>query len=39
VCKEHIALRWATPRELEQLPLAPTDRHYLNFRLAKKMVL
>jgi len=39
VCNEHIALRWATPSELQHLPLAPSDRQYLNFRLAKKVVL
>jgi mutator protein MutT len=39
VCNEHIALRWATPSELKHVPLAPSDRQYLNFRLAKKIVL
>jgi 8-oxo-dGTP diphosphatase len=35
-CNEHMALLWAKPSELQDLPLAPSDRRYLEFRLAKK---
>ena len=30
VCHEHIALYWGTPSELQQLPLAPCDRLYVD---------
>ena len=30
ICREHIALYWGTPSELQQLPLAPCDRLYVN---------
>jgi len=33
VCREHIKLRWAGLSELAQMPLAPSDRCYLEFRL------
>lgn len=33
VCREHSALRWGRPRELIELPLAPSDRQYVSFRL------
>jgi 8-oxo-dGTP diphosphatase len=36
VCNEHMALRWANPSELQDLPLAPSDRRYLEFRFAKE---
>jgi 8-oxo-dGTP diphosphatase len=35
ICNEHIALFWARPDELRQLPLAPTDRLYVESRLAR----
>ena len=35
-CNEHTALLWAKPSELKDLPLAPSDRRYIEFRLAKK---
>lgn len=28
-CREHTALRWGTPAELARLPLAPTDRRFV----------
>ena len=28
-CHEHVALRWGTPGELATLPLAPSDRRYV----------
>lgn len=36
VCNEHMALMWAKPSELQDLPLAPSDRTYLDFRSTKK---
>jgi hypothetical protein len=33
VCREHIALRWGIPSELAQLPLAPSDRKFVEARL------
>jgi 8-oxo-dGTP diphosphatase len=35
-CNEHAAFRWAKLDELQHLPLAPSDRRYVEFRLAKK---
>lgn len=35
VCHEHISLRWAPLNELTQLPLAPGDRRYVEFRLKR----
>lgn len=32
-CHEHSALQWGRPSELIQLPLAPSDRQYVTFRL------
>ncbi|HEU4565907.1 MAG TPA: NUDIX domain-containing protein [Gemmatimonadaceae bacterium] len=34
-CHEHIALRWAEPRELPAIPLAPSDRRFAEHRLAR----
>lgn len=34
-CYEHIGLQWESPPNLALLPLAPSDRRYLEFRLAK----
>jgi mutator protein MutT len=34
VCHEHIALHWGRPDELAQLPLAPSDRRFVEARLA-----
>jgi mutator protein MutT len=31
-CHEHIALRWGRPRDLALLPLAPSDRRFVEFR-------
>lgn len=33
-CHEHVELRWVSLRDLASLPLAPTDRCYVEFRLA-----
>lgn len=35
-CHEHIDLRWGRLNELALLPLAPSDRSYVEFRLARK---
>lgn len=35
-CREHLEIRWAPLNELAQLPLAPADRQYVNFRLGVK---
>jgi mutator protein MutT len=35
VCHEHTALTWATPGELALLPLAPSDRRYVEFLLSR----
>lgn len=32
-CREHIALRWGAPTELAQLPLAPSDRRFVESRV------
>jgi 8-oxo-dGTP diphosphatase len=34
-CHEHTALRWATLAELATLPLAPSDRRYVEFLAAR----
>lgn len=34
-CHEHIGLQWGPPSNLALLPLAPSDRRYLEFRLAR----
>ena len=34
VCHEHTALLWGTPAELARLPLAPSDRRYVEQLLA-----
>jgi mutator protein MutT len=31
-CREHIALTWGTPAELSRLPLAPSDRVFVEHR-------
>ena len=36
-CREHTALMWGTPAELAQLPLAPGDRRYVEFLLARAL--
>ena len=33
VCHEHTAITWGTPSELALLPLAPSDRRYVDWRL------
>lgn len=35
-CHEHTDLRWGRLNELALLPLAPSDRSYVEFRLARK---
>ena len=35
VCHEHTALTWGRPAELARLPLAPSDRKYVEFLLAR----
>jgi mutator protein MutT len=35
VCHEHAALRWGTPAELERLPLAPSDRRFVESLLSR----
>jgi mutator protein MutT len=34
-CHEHTALAWLTPPELLNLPLAPSDRRYVEFLLSR----
>ena len=34
-CLEHSELRWATLQELQSLPLAPTDRQFVELALAQ----
>lgn len=38
-CLEHTAHVWGTPRELQQLPLAPGDRLFVEFLIAHPDVL
>ena len=35
-CHEHTALAWLSPAELTKLPLAPSDRRYVEFLLAQE---
>lgn len=35
ICHEHTALVWKTPAELLSLPLAPSDRRFVESRLAR----
>lgn len=35
-CREHSALQWGTPAELIELPLAPSDRHFVESRLKSR---
>lgn len=35
VCHEHSALTWETPARLADLPLAPSDRRYVEFLLSR----
>jgi 8-oxo-dGTP diphosphatase len=35
VAHEHVALRWATPGALAAVPLAPSDRRFVEHRLAQ----
>ena len=35
-CHEHTALAWLTLAELAKLPLAPSDRRYVEFLLARE---
>jgi 8-oxo-dGTP pyrophosphatase MutT (NUDIX family) len=34
VCHEHTALVWGTPTEIDRLPLAPSDRRYVEHLLS-----
>lgn len=36
VCYEHVELRWGRPNELALLPLAPSDRRYVEFLLRER---
>ena len=36
ICREHTALAWLPLTELAQLPLAPSDRRYVEFLLARE---
>lgn len=36
VRKEHLALHWLDPIELSRLPMAPTDRRFLEFVVARR---
>jgi mutator protein MutT len=38
-CKEHTAFAWATLQELIKLPLAPTDRRFVDHLLAARQSL
>lgn len=35
-CREHSALQWGTPEALTSLPLAPSDRRYVESLLARR---
>lgn len=35
-CHEHTALAWGTPEELARLPLAPSDRRYVEALLERR---
>jgi 8-oxo-dGTP pyrophosphatase MutT (NUDIX family) len=35
MCHEHIALHWGTPTELLDLPLAPSDRRYVQLLVSR----
>ena len=35
LCTEHIDLRWGTPAELASLPLAPSDRCFVDYLLGQ----
>jgi mutator protein MutT len=35
-CHEHTALAWLTPTELTTLPLAPSDRQYVEYLLTRE---
>jgi mutator protein MutT len=35
-CHEHVALRWATIDDMHALPLAPSDRRYLEFLAVRR---
>ena len=34
-CTEHSAMSWGTPLELSSLPLAPSDKQFVEFMLSK----
>jgi 8-oxo-dGTP diphosphatase len=38
VCREHAALAWKTPVELRTLPLAPTDKCFVEYLLSRNPV-
>jgi 8-oxo-dGTP pyrophosphatase MutT (NUDIX family) len=35
VCREHVAMTWGLPTELAELPLAPSDRRFVEHRLSQ----
>jgi mutator protein MutT len=35
VAREHLALRWGTLLDIQQLPLAPSDRRYVEWRVSE----
>ena len=37
ICHEHIASRWGRPSELARLPLAPSDRRFVEHRCTSEM--
>lgn len=38
-CHEHTDLAWGTPAELAELPLAPSDRRYVEFLLGRAVAI
>ena len=35
-CREHMALRWELPKDIAQLPLAPSDRRFVSWCLTRQ---
>ena len=35
-CREHLALRWELPEAIARLPLAPSDRHFVDWCLTRR---
>jgi 8-oxo-dGTP pyrophosphatase MutT (NUDIX family) len=36
ICREHMALQWDLPEVIAQLPLAPSDREFVSWCLARR---